>query len=91
MGKIEGRFLLGSSNNYTIGRTGGSADAVVVRHKHSFSIGSLGTVNTGGGSDKIYTIGHTLPITNDTNEEGETDSGKNMPPYLVVNIWKRTA
>ena len=25
------------------------------------------------------------------NNSGETGTGKNMPPYLVVNVWKRTA
>ena len=23
--------------------------------------------------------------------KGEPGTGKNMPPYLVVNIWRRTA
>ena len=26
-----------------------------------------------------------------TETNGESGTGKNMPPYLVVNIWKRTA
>ncbi len=32
--KVEGRFLLGSSSNYTLGATGGSANAIVPYHKH---------------------------------------------------------
>ena len=32
--KIEGKFLLGSSSDYALGSTGGSADAVVVSHAH---------------------------------------------------------
>lgn len=32
---IEGRFLVGANRTYTAGSTGGSADAVVVSHKHT--------------------------------------------------------
>lgn len=33
--KIEGKFLLGSSQSHTVNSTGGSEDAVVVSHTHS--------------------------------------------------------
>lgn len=35
--KIEGRFLLGQSSSYTIKSTGGSANAIVPYHRHSFT------------------------------------------------------
>lgn len=43
--KIEGRFLLSSSSSYAAGSTGGSADAIVVSHSHTFT----GTAATSGG------------------------------------------
>lgn len=86
--KVQGRFLLGSSNKYSIGTTGGSADAVVVSHRHSFSLGSL-SFFTVGGTVSTFKVGGTPAVSNSTQTEGESGTGKNMPPYLVVNIWKR--
>ena len=89
--KIEGRFLLGSSSSYANGATGGSADAVVVAHTHDVTQkAKLVTSNSGiiimptpNGADGTNTV--------TTKSSGVSGTGKNMPPYLVVNIWKRTA
>ena len=89
--KIEGRFLLGSSSNYANGATGGSADAVVVAHTHDVTQkAELGGINSGlaiiptpNGNDGTNTV--------TTKSSGVSGKGKNMPPYLVVNMWKRTA
>lgn len=89
--KIEGRFLLGSSSSYANGATGGSADAVVVAHTHDVTQkAELGGINSGlaiiptpNGNDGTTTV--------TTKSSGVSGKGKNMPPYLVVNIWKRTA
>lgn len=38
--------------------------------------------------------GHTHPITGSSSNTGNTGSGtafSNMPPYLTVYMWKRTA
>ena len=43
---------------------------------------------------QLYTDAKTPTINNETatnNETGESGTGKNMPPYLAVNVWKRTA
>lgn len=49
-------------------------------------------------SDGIYYIysnnsntNTTLNIHNTTQNSGVSGTGKNMPPYFVVNVWKRTA
>lgn len=89
--KIEGRFLLGSSSSYANGATGGSADAVVVAHTHDVtqkiklvaSNSGIVIMPTPNGADGTKTI--------TTKSSGVSGTGKNMPPYLVVNIWKRTA
>lgn len=54
--KIEGRFLLSSSSSYTAGSTGGSANAVVVSHSHTFT----GTAATSGGPSANPTYTFTL-------------------------------
>lgn len=143
--KIEGQFLLGSSSSYTLGSTGGSADAVVVSHTHpqvahthtvsgnsvshthSISGGSHNhkygayknrSANGSGrdtpgsttGGDIVYnttstshshtcgnnSASHTHVISGGATTTGAASgavagTGKNMPPYLSVNIWKRTA
>lgn len=89
--KIEGRFMLGSSSSYSLGNTGGSADAVVVEHAHSISITSYeasgyGLTKTGSFTNRVCVNSGTNTLTS-----GESRTGKNMPPYKVVNIWERTA
>lgn len=89
--QIKDVFLLSAGNTYHAGLTGGSADAVVVSHVHTFAT----LVATQVGS------GYTLPATaNDYSEirktaetysTGVDGTGKNMPPYLTVYMWKRIA
>ena len=131
--QLKDKFLLGDGDVYENGSTGGSADAVVVKHNHtqnphnhtqnahSHSPGSdrsFMTAPTGSGwnevagsnvsgsgyhyvatSDKknynVYVAGSgNATATNKeataTNKEaGEDGTGKNMPPYLTVYMWKR--
>lgn len=92
--KIEGKFLLGSSSDYALGSTGGSADAVVVEHSHTGlningnRVGSIGTAS--GTSNKLLSEYQTVS-TITTGKEGVDGTGKNMPPYTVVNYWERIA
>ena len=107
--KIENKFLLGSGSSYTSGATGGSKDAVVVSHSHTFGtnkavpiINSSDNWGYSGKRKMQYTTGDFYypysekntdgigELTN-TTSTGSSGTGKNMPPYLVVNIWKRTA
>lgn len=101
--KIENKFLLGTGTNYANGSTGGSADAVVVSHNHTS--GKLYVLTTSGGViNRVSKAGETgtkvrnLLQSNDggiyrnkIQNSGENGTGKNMPPYIAVNIWKRTA
>ena len=95
--KIEGRFMLGSSSSYSLGDTGGSADAVIPSHNHSYTLplddGSSGLF-TDIRSSKPASFTHILGGlggTYYTGVAGVSGTGKNMPPYKVVNIWERTA
>lgn len=100
--QIKDKFLLASGTSYSNGSTGGSADAVVVTHTHSTKEKYVLTTS-GGSVTRNSTAGTTGtkvpnllqsddPITRNVIENaGTSGTGKNMPPYLAVNIWKRTA
>ena len=133
--QIEDKFLLASGTNYSNGATGGSADAVVVKHNHtqnphnhtqnahyhnanSDGTRSFMTAPTGSGWNEVaggnisgsgfhyvatpdksnYNVwvnqSANATATNQaqtaTNQESGVDgTGKNMPPYLTVYMWKR--
>lgn len=154
--KIEDRFLLAASSNYSINTTGGSANAVVVSHEHDLAgtgakavdvsghthplagtgakavdvgghthteyagineatsglftsitgtrsypnthiIGGAGKTSSNGGHGHSLTGntqsagGHGHSLTGKTTSKGESGTGKNMPPYLAVYMYKRTA
>lgn len=95
---IQGKFLLGADGNtYKAGNTGGEAahtltESEMPSHKHS-----IWFPNDGG--EQSAAIGY--PDTGSKNTyyaEASKTSGtgggaahNNMPPYLAVYIWKRTA
>lgn len=103
--RLKDRFLLGAGDTYSAGTTGGSADAVVVAHSHNQIRAYVGGGTAPVVSSSTVNIGtSTLPaINNDpavvnnesgtlhTNEFGVDGTGKNMPPYLAVYMWKRIA
>ena len=59
-------------------RTDGSGTAYYYPHSNSDIGGLMELAETAGASPTI-------------NSTGEDGTGKNMPPYIAVNIWKRTA
>lgn len=100
--QIEDKFLLASGSTYSNGATGGSADAVVVTHNHP-TVEKYILTTSGGAITRNSTAGTTGTkvsnllksddeITRNTiGNAGTSGTGKNMPPYLAVNVWKRTA
>ena len=99
--QIQGRFLLGMSSSYPAGSQGGEAThqltvSEIPSHQHRFGVGLLGEVSDYlGGSPEGYGIepGNTTTTGTDyyTNLIGGDAAHNNMPPYLSVYIWKRTA
>ena len=96
--QIEDTFLMASGSTYTAGSTGGSAT-----HVHKTPIGFDGNAmycyaNSEGNpvfdstvyqnvNRKAYTLGNSTGAV----RVASTDTGSNIPPYLAVYVWKRTA
>jgi hypothetical protein len=109
-----GRVMIGNGGGFSAGATGGSADAALPSHTHTFTGSALpththtlalrtlgaspsspnfpmadvqgptpGSINTGS------TSGGTPAGTNST--EGVSATNANLPPYIVVYMWQRTA
>lgn len=100
--KLEGRFLLGSSSTYTLGSTGGEATHTLTqnempKHTHpmySYNPGGDGTWTPDEGSylvDSVTDNKNTWWARLAMGYAGGGAAHNNMPPYLVVNMWKRTS
>ena len=103
--RIEDTFLLSSGNSYELGDTGGSEDAVVVAHTHPLENEDYyftGKKKTASGTTQRVTVptsgsnyGYVSTDSSafgnfyGTKSKGVDGTGKNMPPYLVINVWKR--
>lgn len=92
--QIKERFLLGASETYIVGSTGGEATHTLTvnempSHSHKYyspivqSVTAASSGNTYGNYNKQYII--------ETSKEGGGQPHNNMPPYFTVYIWKRTA
>lgn len=102
--QIKDMFLLAAGNTYTGGSTGGEAthslsQAEMPAHYH--------TIHYGNNSGEYYTaaIGFPAVMTSNganvqkswgaemcrTADKGDGEAHNNMPPYLAVYVWKRTA
>ena len=99
--QIQGRFLLGMSSSYPAGSQGGEITHTLTESElpsiaPKLCVGTnsnewLGYINTNASeSNNLATIGYkdgtalTVPF-------GGSQPHNNMPPYLSVYIWKRTA
>lgn len=99
--KIENKFLLASGSDYTLGSEGGEAahkleESEIPRHGHDLvdvhSWGPVGGPYSVSGNS-IYGIPKTF-LTDGSRilavkMTGGGETHNNMPPYIVVNIWKR--
>ena len=96
---IQGKFLLGAyGNTYKAGTTGGEATHTLTtrempNHNHAVFYPNDGAADHSapgnypdGPSDSTY-----FAVGSYTSSEGGGEAHNNMPPYLAVYIWKRTA
>lgn len=104
--QIKDRFILAAGGSYTVGSTGGEATHTLTvnempRHSHdriacqNYYLGDKGLpsngtaqsaalVTTNGASNQTVGYYGTIP-------SGGSAAHNNMPPYLAVYMWKRTA
>lgn len=96
--QLQNRFLLGAGSSYTNGTTDGEAThaltiAEMPAHNHRLKAWAYGAAT----GSSFYTANQDLTYDNFDNGEnhiGNRGGGaahNNMPPYLVVYMWKRTA
>lgn len=102
--KIKDRFLLGSGDTYIVEDIGGEAKHKLTANEIpnlgkflAFNWNNQVQNHTGSFSNGGFkTLDRTMPSGNECGEswinlKGGEQPHNNMPPYLVVNIWKRTA
>jgi hypothetical protein len=97
---LRNRFVVGAGSTYTVGGTGGSADAIVVSHTHTATVTDPGHVHTGAlrtfapsgqaasGSPNFVatqdTGSATTGITVSNSTEGSSGTNANLPPYYAL-------
>lgn len=93
--RIGGRFLLGADTTYAAGSTGGEAEYTLTvdempKHNHG-----LDNYNSAGNATPFLTVQHQDKIGYGGNVQtmyaGGGKAHNNLPPYLAVYMWKRTA
>ena len=96
--RLKDRFLLAAGDTYSAGATGGEATHKLTveempSHTHSAAVNggtdSYGSSRTTIGNFSIKTQGYTDGSTIFSTGGGAAHN--NMPPYLAVYMWKRTA
>ena len=92
--QMQGRFLLGASSAYPAGSTGGETTHTLTEeempiHSHLYyEQGSGATLVNNGTTKNVTNWGEQ----NRTSQNaGGSKPHNNMPPYLAVYMWKRTA
>lgn len=66
---LRNRFVVGAGSTYAVDATGGSADAIVVSHTHTFS----GTTAAAGSHN------HTVTASNQSSQNGTVSGGGTLP------------
>lgn len=100
--KVEGRFLLGSSSSHGVGSTGGEETHTLTvnempRHSHNlnhpYAVWGKTSTNNGFAKSSGNWTGSDV-AGGDYKHTANTGNGQahnNMPPYLSVDMWRRTA
>lgn len=94
--QLKDRFLLGASNVYSVNSTGGETEHTLTvdempKHDHWGAARFGYDIHPDGGTHP--SAAEVTPKNNfpETNSAGGGKPHNNMPPYLAVYMWKRTA
>lgn len=96
--QIKDKFLLSSGDTYSNGSTGGEEKHTLTvnempSHRHSRRTSPLVFAERDSSKNEIISpaSGSAKAVTKDSDYTGGGQAHNNMPPYLAVNVWKRTA
>lgn len=92
--RIQDKFLLASGSTYSAGSTGGEATHKLTidempSHNHNAYL-SGGSLASAAGR-LLYETATGQEFSNSIKNTGGGQPHNNMPPYLAVYVWKRTA
>lgn len=97
--QLEDRFLLGAGQTYTAGDTGGEAEHTLITdempaHTHGVLINTTNSEAAGYGLTQAGPFQNRPIISRNSADIITTSTGggqahNNMPPYLVVYMWRR--
>jgi hypothetical protein len=106
-GKVMVGLDSGDATFSTVGNTGGSKDAITVSHTHTATVTDPGHTHTdtgvqqtdsssGSNNTQTFNGSHntgsaTTGISVAISTTGSSATNANLPPYVVVYLWKRTA
>ena len=80
---LRNRFVVGAGSTYAVGATGGTADAIVVSHTHTYSGTTDNTALTGSFPTSAGDTTYTGVFTRGTQYSG---NGQNAQPNYIVNF-----
>ena len=94
--QLKDRFLLGAGDTYSNGATGGEASHTLTvnempSHDHSITTTYQTTGTPSASSTSVQGTNNYLAAYSATQARGGGQAHNNMPPYLVVYMWKRTS
>jgi hypothetical protein len=98
--QIKDRFLLACGDTYSNGATGGEATHTLTINELPSHYHIISNYNTSDepepGNVRVFSTekvnpNFTPPETTTTGNTGAGEPFTNMPPYLAVNVWVRTA
>lgn len=90
--QIKDRFLLSAGDTYEAGTTGGEAEHTLTinempEHNHGLAVSGGSSSKWGASSVQ----GNTQTDEYAVSSTGQNQPHNNMPPYLTVYMWRRTA
>lgn len=92
--QIKDKFLLSAGNTYSAGSTGGEATHTLTKNEmpaHGHSLNAYAASSGGSGGGVINYNNNAGGAQYIAYDQGGGQAHNNMPPYLTVYVWKRTA